>query len=93
MNSLTDNLKNLLSKAPDSQLDSTMVVLVNKWSTPPTALEILEVLDWSIFGSLASGVVIQLLQHEYSNACVRENTTHEEVIKNATWRKELDEQK
>lgn len=63
-----------------------MVDKVRTWSDPPKAIEILEVLDISIHESLASGAVIALLQGLYKEACEKEGTTNEEVVKGATWR-------
>jgi len=77
-----------LLKAPESQLAASMKPLIEKWSDPPSAIEILEVLDHCVYASLASGFVVTLLQILYDDQCKKENTTHEEVIKNATWRNE-----
>lgn len=77
-----------LLAAPDSQLDAAMKPLIQKWATPATPIQILEVLDSCIHGSLASGFVVTLLQVMYDIACKRENTNHEEVVKLATWRKD-----
>jgi len=79
--------ENLLT-APDSQLDESMKPLIKKWSNPPTALQILEVLDKCIYASLASGFVVTLLQMAYEALCKNENTTHDDVVKLATWRGE-----
>lgn len=76
----------LLLAAPDSQLDVAMKPLISKWSEPPTAIQVLEVLDHCIHGSLASGFMVRFLQALYDMACKREQTTHEEVVKGATWR-------
>lgn len=77
----------VLLNAPDSQLDSSMQPLIQKWSEPePLSLEILEVLDHCIHGALASGFVVSLLQGLYDSACKNEKTTHEENLKFATWR-------
>lgn len=66
-----------------------MLKYIAKWSDPPSARQILEVLDLSINGSLASGFIISLFQVYYDAACKREGTTHEEVIKDAPWRAKL----
>ena len=75
-----------LLKAPDTQLDASMFPLIQKWSTPPTAVQILEVLDMCIHGALASGFMVTLLELGYDDACQREKTTHKDVVKLATWR-------
>lgn len=80
--------KTILLTAPDTQLDASMKPLIEKWSEPPTPIQILEVLDHCIFGALASGVVVTVLQTMYDESLIQANTTHEEVIKKATWRNE-----
>lgn len=75
-----------LLSAPDSQLDASMKTLIESWSSPPTPLQVLAVLDQCVHGSLASGVVISLLQIFYHEALKDAKTTHEEVIKLAVWR-------
>ena len=72
--------------APDRELDASMHPLIQKWSDPPKAIEVLEVLDHCIHGALASGFVITLLQIVYDIACKEEGVTHDDVVKNATWR-------
>jgi hypothetical protein len=78
---------NHLLTAPDSQLDANMKPLIEKWEDPPTPIQILEVLDHCIHGALASGFIVTLLQIMYDIACKQCSTTHEEVVKSATWRK------
>jgi hypothetical protein len=82
---LSSSVISLLCEAPDSQLDASMKPLIEKWSTPPKAIEILEILDQCIHGALASGFVITLLTCGYEDACKAEKTTHDEVVKQATW--------
>lgn len=77
-----------LLAAPDSQMDAAMKPLIEKWGDPPTPLQILEVLDHCINGGLASGFVVKVLQILYDTACKEANVTHEEVVKDAVWRKE-----
>lgn len=58
----------LMSKAPDSQLDKTMTDrikgLVGK-SAEEVKIGLKYVLDASVYGSLASGVVIKMIDHEW----------------------------
>lgn len=79
-------LKSLLLVAPDSQLDASVKPLIESWSSPPTPLELLEVIDLCVHASLATGFVVTVLQNEYETACKRENVTHEDVLKFAHWR-------
>lgn len=76
----------LLLQSSDTQLDPKMLPYIQKWSNPPTALQILEVLDLCIFGALASGFIVKLLQVLYDQRCVEENVVHEDLVKLATWR-------
>ena len=76
----------LLLEAPDSQLDASMKPLIKKWSDPPTAIQILEVLDFCIHGALASGFVVAVLQVQYDVALKREGKRHEDMVPLATWR-------
>lgn len=76
-----------LLAAPDSQLHAEIKPYVQKWSDPPTALQVLEVLDMVIHMGLGSGFVVKVLQATYDMRCKDERTTHEEVVKGATWRK------
>lgn len=76
-----------LLSAPDSQLDASMKPLIEAWSNPPTPLQVLAVLDQCVHSALASSVVITLLTIFYQEALQSANTTNEEVIKLAVWRK------
>jgi len=79
-------MKEALLKAPDSQLDATMLPYLQRWSDPPKAIEVLEVLDHCIHGALASTLVVKLLQQEYQDALKREALTHDQLVPSATWR-------
>ena len=79
-----------LLSAPDSQLDDTMKAKILKWSRPYRAIDVLEVLDLCTHSSLSSGIVVTCLKMMYEDLLVQEHTTHEEVVKNATWREEKD---
>ncbi len=80
------DLKQLMMSAPDSQMDASMKPLIEKWSDPPTSLQILEVLDKTIFAALASGFVVTLMQMLYEEALQIEGTTHDANVPLATWR-------
>lgn len=82
------NLKALLLEAPDTQLDKNMQPLVMQWNNPPSAIQILEVLDHCVHGALASGIVITLLQQQLKTQLVAENISREELNKQAHWRNE-----
>jgi hypothetical protein len=79
-------MKETLLQAPDSQLDSSIKPLIEKWSNPPAALQVLEVLDHCIHSALASGLVVSLLQNFYAERCNAEGTTHQALEPLAVWR-------
>ncbi len=80
-------LKTLLLSASDSQLDAAMKPLIAKWNEPtPASIQVLEVLDHCIHGSLASGFVIKVLQELYQNCLTTEGKTHEQNLSAAIWR-------
>jgi hypothetical protein len=81
-----NSLISILFQAPESQLDSSIKQEIRSWSSPPKAIEVLKALDDCVYGSLASGFVIHVLNILYNDACKNENTSHEEVVKNASWR-------
>lgn len=77
----------LLIEAPDSQLDMSIKPLIQKWSNPPAAIQILEVIDKCIFEALASTFVMVIFDGMYEDALKRESITHESLVPLATWRK------
>lgn len=81
-----DELKELLLQAPDGQLDKVVKPLIEKWSEPPKALEVLEVLDQCVRGGLASPFAMLVIENIMNEAIKTENTKYEEVVKQATWR-------
>ena len=82
-------LRTLLLQSGETHLDPSMRQLIEKWSAPAKAIEVLEVLDKCIHGSLASGVVVACLQMLYAECCKHENIGHEVVAVGATWRNKL----
>lgn len=84
-------LKQLFLEAPDSQLGSSVFSLIEKWTEPePTALEILEVMDSIVYGSLSSVFTMMAFSFMFKEALKREGKTEAEVLKEAHWRKEKD---
>lgn len=84
--SRTTDIRELLCQGSEQLLDPLMHPKIRAWSEPATALQILEVLDECIYSALASGFMVATLQTLYKMACDREGTTHDEVVKLATWR-------
>ena len=81
-----DGLVQLLLSAPDSQIDTSIKRLIERWSDPPKALEILEALDGCVHAAAASGFATSVLEALYAGALKREGTRHEDVVALATWR-------
>jgi hypothetical protein len=84
--SFMTELKNILLTAPDGHLDKSVFPLIEKWDEPPKSIQVLEVLDNCIHGSLASGFVVGVLQKLYEEALENDKTTHEKNVPLATWR-------
>ena len=76
----------LLLSAPDESLDESAKVMIRLWDDVPTAVQILKVLDISIYAALGSGTAITVMQVMYKEALKNEGTTHEEIVKLAYWR-------
>ncbi len=83
---IDSQLTNLLLKSPNSQLDPSMIPYIEKWGTNPSALQILEVLDYCARSSLASSFVMSVFNILLNDALVSESITYEELIKQAVWR-------
>jgi hypothetical protein len=81
-----NSLKELLLMAPESQLNQSARDSINEWTESPRAIQILKTLDICVHGGLASSFVISVLEQMLIVSCKEENTTYEEVVKEATWR-------
>lgn len=79
-------LKNALLEAPDSSLDKYAKELISKWEDKPTAISILHTLDMCVNGSLCSGFCISVMDAMLKTAMKEENTSLEELNKQAYWR-------
>ena len=84
---MNSDIKQHLLTAPTTEVDLSLRYMIQKWSEPPKSLEILEVLDAAVFSSSGSGFVVRLLELMLEHAIASENVTYEEVVKQATWRK------
>ncbi len=82
-----DKIIEQLLKLSDAQLDGSMRPYLEKFDNPPKAIQLLEVLDLCVHGSLASSFVIITLDILLKDSIEREGTTYEEVVKQASWRK------
>ncbi len=81
-----DVLKHLLLSAPDSQLDISLKHMIEKWTIPIKAINVLELLDNIVYTGGASGFVINILNRLLQTCLVDEEITYEELIKFASWR-------
>jgi hypothetical protein len=82
-----DSLKAAFLQAPEDQLDHSLMPLIAAWNEPyPSALQILEVVDKCIHGSLASGFVVSAMQIMLEGQLLNEEKTLDDIIPLATWR-------
>ena len=79
-------LRTLLMEAPEGQLDESMKPLIAKWDETPTSIQILEVLDKSIYYATASDFVVRTFQIMLDMALESEKKTLEDITPLATWR-------
>lgn len=76
----------LLKTAPDSQLDNGLKPLLAAWANPPTALQVLELLDQCVYCGGASGTVMTLLEAMFDDRIKAEGVTYDSVAEHAVWR-------
>lgn len=79
-------MKDLLLKAPDSQLDDSAKVFIRDWSEPPSALQVLRVLDHCVYTAGASDFMMQAMNIIFEQALARENKKLADLLPEATWR-------
>jgi hypothetical protein len=80
-------IKGHFLKAPETQIGVHTMATIQEWDDSPTALQILKTIDWAIHGSDCTNFVIMTLEVYLDNAIEAEQTTYEDVVKLATWRK------
>lgn len=84
---MMNDMKKLLLEAPDDHIAKAVVDVIRRWTDPEeTAIQVLEALDTAVHCGGASDFGMKVLNILYHSALNREETTHEEVVKNATWR-------
>lgn len=84
-----NELKQLLLDAPKDQIDAGARQSIATWSEPPKALEIFRTLDECVYGAMASGFVIQVLETMLTVQSQEENLTRAQLEEQAVWREEL----
>lgn len=85
----TKEIKSFCAKLSDRSLDGRIKPRIAAWSEPATALEVLEVLDLCINGSLCSSFELHLFNMLLSEACAREKCTRGDLEALAVWRQHL----
>lgn len=91
MSSLLDSVPTLIEQfkqASERELSPSLVEEMERWGTPPKALEILYLLDMNAYFALSSGFVTKILIMLYDEAVASEGTTDEAVREEAQkrWR-------
>lgn len=79
-------IKSHFLKAPETQIGVHTMATIQEWDESPTALQLLKTIDSAIFGSDCTNFVIRTLEVYMDKAIEKEQTTYEEVVKQATWR-------
>ncbi len=85
-NELAAHVREMCLTLSDRVFDPVAKATVRKWSSEPTALEILETLDLCINGSLCSSFEIKVLTMLYDMTREAEGKTHDQVAAVAPWR-------
>ena len=80
-------IKEHFLRAPETQIGVHTMSTIQEWDDSPTALQILKSIDWAIHGSDCTTFVIRTLEIYLDKAIEKEQTTYEDVVKQATWRK------
>lgn len=80
-------LKQMMLDGPDSQVSEGLKQLIrDKWNDTPTAIQVLEALDYAIYGSDASEFVVTLWQSLLPNMLKEEGITYDQLVTQAHWR-------
>jgi hypothetical protein len=80
-------IKEHFLRAPETQIGAPTMSTIREWDDNPTALQLLKTIDSAIFGSDCTTFVIRTLEIYLDKAIEKEQTTYEDVVKLATWRK------
>ena len=84
-----NELKQLLLDAPEDQIDAGARQSIATWSEPPKALEIFRTLDECVYGAMASGFVVQVLETMLVVQSKEDNLTRAQLEELAIWREKL----
>lgn len=78
-----------LDIASKIDFDEKAKTLIESWEDEPKSIQILEVLDKSIYFSWTGSLGVQCLQTAYECALKREGVSHDHNIDLAQWREQL----
>lgn len=82
-------LKEQMLSAPSEQMDDAIKNIIReKWDDEPTAIQILEVVDHCVYWGASSDFVVRVLNLYLESALKTENKTFDQLIEDATWRKD-----
>lgn len=81
-----ENIIKTLLEMSDDALDDKIKIIIRNWNYKPSALQILEVLDKCVYGSLCNSFCIKVFEILLEDKIKEENTTYDEVVKKAFWR-------
>ena len=80
-------LKEQMLAAPEEQLSQPAKdLIIQIWDDNPTAIQLLEAMDWIVYYSLASDFTVSVLDIYLTAALKREEISYEELLPLATWR-------
>lgn len=80
------DIKNMFLSAPENQIDLSVKPLIEAWDNPPTALQILRVLDSIVYSGGATGFVVSALDAMMRGTLEAEGQTYEQLVAKADWR-------
>ena len=88
---ISTSFKSLMMEAPDSHLSPNIRGMIEaEWSEPPTAIQILKALDFSVYGGEASDFAVGCMEQMLEFQMRVEQLTEEEILKQAVWRNEFE---
>lgn len=83
---MNEDIIKALLQLSDNALGDEVKIIIRNWNYNPSALQILEVLDKCVYGSLCNSFCINVFEILLDNKIKEENTTYDEVVKKAFWR-------
>jgi hypothetical protein len=72
--------------APETQIGKHTMATIKEWDDNPTAIQLLRSIDEAIYTSDCTNFVVKTLEIYLNKAIEAEQTTYEDLVKQATWR-------